>query len=238
MWIGLTLAFASTLVTNTAYSLEHDAAAALPPLSPRRPFRSAQVLLRDRRWLIAFAAESAGWLMYVAALRLRRHPGDCRADAPCAIARRHHGVRSASWGSRPHHLACGVRRRRGAAHRHTDALRPRRITRTGSRPAVRRRRHLREARRLRRAVAGRAGHAHRRLRHRDERTAVGLPAGRRADGGGHGDNGHQRGPDRGRVRAVRRDAAPRDASRPADRSVLLPGSGCSRAWAPAGATGR
>jgi drug/metabolite transporter (DMT)-like permease len=70
VWIGLTLAFASAVVTNTAYSLEHDAAARLPPLSPRRPFRSVQVLLRDRRWLIAFGAESAGWLMYVAALRL------------------------------------------------------------------------------------------------------------------------------------------------------------------------
>jgi drug/metabolite transporter (DMT)-like permease len=70
VWIGLTLAFASALVTNTAYSLEHDAAAALPPLSPRRPFRSAKLLLRDRRWLLAFAAETAGWLMYVAALRL------------------------------------------------------------------------------------------------------------------------------------------------------------------------
>jgi len=69
-WIGLALAFVSALVTNTAYSLEHDAAAALPPLSPRRPFRSAKVLLRDRRWVTAFAAESAGWLMYVAALRL------------------------------------------------------------------------------------------------------------------------------------------------------------------------
>jgi hypothetical protein len=51
VWIGLTVAFVSALVTNTAYSLEHDAAAALPPLSPRRPFRSAQLLLRDRRWL-------------------------------------------------------------------------------------------------------------------------------------------------------------------------------------------
>ncbi len=69
-WIGLTLAFASALVTNTAYSFEHDAAAALPPLSPHRPFRSVDFLLRDRRWLTAFAAESAGWLMYVAALRL------------------------------------------------------------------------------------------------------------------------------------------------------------------------
>jgi hypothetical protein len=70
VWIGLTLAFASAIVTNTAYSLEHDAAASLPPLSPRRPFRSARLLLRDRRWVIAFGVETAGWLMYVAALRL------------------------------------------------------------------------------------------------------------------------------------------------------------------------
>ena len=70
IWIGLTVAFASALVTNTAYSLEHDAAAALPPLSPRRPLRSVKLLLGDRRWLLAFGAETAGWLMYVAALRL------------------------------------------------------------------------------------------------------------------------------------------------------------------------
>lgn len=70
VWIGLTLALASALVTNTAYSLEHDAAAVLPPLSPRRPLGSVKLLLGDRRWLMAFAAETAGWLMYVAALRL------------------------------------------------------------------------------------------------------------------------------------------------------------------------
>ena len=70
IWIGLVISFASAIVTNTAYSLEHDAAAALPPLSPRRPFRSVEVLLGDRRWLAGFAAETAGWLMYVAALRL------------------------------------------------------------------------------------------------------------------------------------------------------------------------
>jgi drug/metabolite transporter (DMT)-like permease len=68
--IGLAVAFVSALVTNLAYSFEHDAAADLPPLSPRRPFRSAELLLRDRRWTTAFASESAGWLMYVAALRL------------------------------------------------------------------------------------------------------------------------------------------------------------------------
>ena len=70
IWIGLVLAFASALVTNTAYSLEHDAAAALPPLSPRYPVRSVKLLLGDRRWLFAFAAETAGWLMFVAALRV------------------------------------------------------------------------------------------------------------------------------------------------------------------------
>jgi hypothetical protein len=69
-WVGLVLAFASALVTNIAYSFEHDAAVALPPLSPRRPFHSVRYLLHDRRWLKAFGTETAGWLMYVAALRL------------------------------------------------------------------------------------------------------------------------------------------------------------------------
>jgi hypothetical protein len=68
--IGLGLAFASALLTNLAYSFEHDAAAALPPLSPRRPLRSAELLLRSRSWMTAFGMESAGWLLYVAALRL------------------------------------------------------------------------------------------------------------------------------------------------------------------------
>lgn len=69
-WIGLGLAFASALVTNTAYSLEHDAAAAMPPMSPRRPFRSVTLLVHNRHWMLAFGAETTGWLMYVAALRL------------------------------------------------------------------------------------------------------------------------------------------------------------------------
>ena len=69
-WLGLLLAFVSAIVTNAAYSLEHDAAASLPPLSPRRPVRSATVLLRDRGWVLAFLLESAGWLIYVVALRL------------------------------------------------------------------------------------------------------------------------------------------------------------------------
>ena len=69
-WLGLSLAFSSALVTNTAYSLEHDVAAAMPPLSPRRPFNSVRLLVHNRRWMLAFGAETAGWLLYVAALRL------------------------------------------------------------------------------------------------------------------------------------------------------------------------
>jgi hypothetical protein len=69
-WVGLILAFVGALVTNMAYALEHDAAAALPPLSPRRPLQSARHLIHDRRWMKAFAAETTGWLMYVAALAL------------------------------------------------------------------------------------------------------------------------------------------------------------------------
>jgi len=69
-WIGLGLALISAVVTNTAYSWEHDAAAKLPPLSPSRPLRSARILLREPRWVAAFATESVGWLLYVLALRL------------------------------------------------------------------------------------------------------------------------------------------------------------------------
>ena len=50
--------------------MEHAAVAALPPLSARRPLRSIGLLLGSRRWLIGFGTESAGWLVYVAALRL------------------------------------------------------------------------------------------------------------------------------------------------------------------------
>jgi drug/metabolite transporter (DMT)-like permease len=70
VWIGLCLALVSALAVNWAYTKEHEAAAALPPLSPRRPFRSLRLLLRHRDWLIGFATETAGWLIYVAALRL------------------------------------------------------------------------------------------------------------------------------------------------------------------------
>jgi hypothetical protein len=68
--VALVLALASTVLVNVAYLREHDAAAALPMLSLRRPLQSARVLLTDRSWLIGFAMESTGFALYVAALAL------------------------------------------------------------------------------------------------------------------------------------------------------------------------
>ena len=68
--LGLTLALISAVAVNWAYSREHDAAAVMPRFSPRRPLRLVSLLLGDRRWLTGFATETAGWLVYVAALRL------------------------------------------------------------------------------------------------------------------------------------------------------------------------
>jgi hypothetical protein len=68
--VALVLALAATGLTNVAYLREHDAAAALPTLSLRRPLHSIQALLTDRSWLLGFALESGGFTLYVAALAL------------------------------------------------------------------------------------------------------------------------------------------------------------------------
>jgi hypothetical protein len=68
--VALVLALVSTALTNVAYLREHDAAAALPTLSLRRPLHSVHVLLTDRSWLFGFALEGAGFALYVAALAL------------------------------------------------------------------------------------------------------------------------------------------------------------------------
>jgi hypothetical protein len=69
-WVGLALALLSAIAVNWAYAREHDAAAALPPLSFRTPRRSLLLLLRTPAWLRAFSVETAGFLLYVASLRL------------------------------------------------------------------------------------------------------------------------------------------------------------------------
>jgi hypothetical protein len=68
--IGLAFAAASTTLTNVAYLREHDAAAALPSLSMRRPLHSLGLLLSDRSWMLGFAMESGGFGLYAAALAL------------------------------------------------------------------------------------------------------------------------------------------------------------------------
>jgi hypothetical protein len=68
--IALVLALASTILTNVAYLREHDAAAELPALSMRRPVQSARLLLSDRSWMLGFAMETGGFLLYAVALAL------------------------------------------------------------------------------------------------------------------------------------------------------------------------
>ncbi|HEX8855756.1 MAG TPA: hypothetical protein VF752_09140 [Thermoleophilaceae bacterium] len=68
--IALALALASTTLTNIAYLREHDAASALPPLTLRHPVHGARLLLTSRSWLVGFAMETTGFLLYAAALAL------------------------------------------------------------------------------------------------------------------------------------------------------------------------
>jgi MFS family permease len=68
--VALVLALLSTTLTNLAYLREHDAAAALPVLSMRRPLHSVRLLVADRSWLLGFAMETGGFLLYAAALAL------------------------------------------------------------------------------------------------------------------------------------------------------------------------
>jgi hypothetical protein len=68
--LGLALAAASAVAINGGYRLQHAAAAALPPLSLRRPLRSLWSLFRNRRWSIGFVGGIAGWVLYVVALKI------------------------------------------------------------------------------------------------------------------------------------------------------------------------
>jgi hypothetical protein len=68
--LALVLAAVSTTLTNLAYLREHDAAAELPVLCMRRPLHSLHLLLADRSWMLGFAMETGGFLLYAAALAL------------------------------------------------------------------------------------------------------------------------------------------------------------------------
>ena len=67
---GLALSFVSAIAINWAYSRQHAAVSGMPTLSLRRPLHVLSALLRNGTWLLSFGAESLGWLLYLAALRL------------------------------------------------------------------------------------------------------------------------------------------------------------------------
>jgi hypothetical protein len=67
---GLLLALASAVALNWGWVEQHHAAAALPPLSVRRPVASLALLFRNRPWLIGFLTGIGGWALYVGALAL------------------------------------------------------------------------------------------------------------------------------------------------------------------------
>ena len=68
--IAIVLELASTTLANIAYLREHDAAAALPCLSLRRPLHSLHLLLTNRNWMLGFAMETGGFGLYAGALAL------------------------------------------------------------------------------------------------------------------------------------------------------------------------
>lgn len=68
--VALVLALASTALINIAYLRQHEAAAALPVMSMRRPLHAVRTLLSDRSWLRGFAMETSGFALYAGALAL------------------------------------------------------------------------------------------------------------------------------------------------------------------------
>lgn len=68
--LALALALASTVLINIAYLRQHEAAAALPVLSMRRPLHAVRTLFSDSSWLWGFAMETSGFALYAVALAL------------------------------------------------------------------------------------------------------------------------------------------------------------------------
>jgi hypothetical protein len=65
---GLALALGSALALNWGWVAQHGAAAALPPLTLRRPLASLALLFRNLRWLVGFVTGLGGWALYIVAL--------------------------------------------------------------------------------------------------------------------------------------------------------------------------
>lgn len=67
---GLLLGLLSAAAIGGGFALQHREAAALPPLSVRRPLHSLRELVRRRLWSAGFTLGLFGWAAYVAGLRL------------------------------------------------------------------------------------------------------------------------------------------------------------------------
>jgi hypothetical protein len=68
--LALVLTIVSACALNLGYVFQHDVAASVPALSLRRPIASLRSLLREPRWLIGFAVQAGGFVLYVVALAL------------------------------------------------------------------------------------------------------------------------------------------------------------------------
>lgn len=66
---GLPLVVVSVVLLAWSFSGQHAQAAAMSPLSLRRPFASLRLLFSNLRWLSAYLTGWLGWAAYVAALR-------------------------------------------------------------------------------------------------------------------------------------------------------------------------
>jgi len=71
--LALVLTIISACGLNLGYVFQHDVAASVPALSLRRPIASLRSLLREPRWLIGFAIQAGGFVLYVVALALAPH---------------------------------------------------------------------------------------------------------------------------------------------------------------------
>lgn len=70
MFLGLILAVASALGTNTSFLLKARGAVAAPPVRVRHPLRSAADLFRSRWFAIGWIVALVAWLLHVGALAL------------------------------------------------------------------------------------------------------------------------------------------------------------------------
>ena len=70
VWLGMSLSLVSAITVAWAYAREHAVAVTLEPVSARHPLRSIRSLVTNGPWMVGFAAESAGWLVYLGALAL------------------------------------------------------------------------------------------------------------------------------------------------------------------------